>query len=140
MTMLSGTIGTVLAMVGIFSLGGIESFLGALTITLVPTTGILLVHYFLFERGIDTDSLFDRNGKYWYLRGWNPSALIAWFVVGAYAVLAPEWVVPALSSAIVAGILYYALNAPILDRLDIYTAEPTNLDSVVPIGSTSSHS
>ncbi len=128
MTILSGAIGTVLAMVGIFSLGGIESFLGALTITLVPTTGILLVHYYLVEGGIDTDHLFDRNGKYWYLKGWNPSALIAWLVAAAYAVLAPEWVVPALSSAIVAGILYYTLNDPILDRLDIRTTEPTNLD------------
>ncbi len=128
MTTLSGVIGTVLAMSGIFSFGGIQSFLGALTITLVPTTGVLLVHYYIIEGGLDTDHLFDTSGKYWYFKGWNPAAVIAWFVAAAYAILAPEWVVPALSSAIVAGVIYYALNDPIGERIETRTADPSQAD------------
>ncbi len=33
-------------------------------ITLVPTTGILLVHYHLLEGGMDVDALFEIDGTY----------------------------------------------------------------------------
>jgi cytosine permease len=113
MTALTGVIGTGLAMGGIFSVGGITSFLSSLTITLVPTTGILLAHYYGFKRGFDADDLFNTGGQYWYLRGWNPTAVLAWAVGAAFAVLAPAWSVPALSSAVVAGGIYYALKSPV---------------------------
>lgn len=128
MTTAAGVIGTILAMAGIFSFGGIQSFLGALTITLVPTTGILLVHYYVVEGGIDTGQLFDTSGKYWYVKGWNPTAVIAWAVGAAYAILAPEWVVPALTSAVIAGVIYYGLHSPISARIGTETAETTGAD------------
>lgn len=123
MTTLAGLFGTVLAVVGIFSFGGIESFLETLTITLVPTTGILLVHYYVIEGGLDTDQLFKKGGKYWYLNGWNPTAVIAWAIGAGYAVAAPTWLVPALTSAVIAGIIYYGLHAPVSDRLGIGISE-----------------
>ncbi|GAA5064295.1 purine-cytosine permease family protein [Haladaptatus pallidirubidus] len=122
MTMLTGAIGTILAIMGIFSFGGIDAFLGALTITLVPTTGVMLVHYYLFEHGIDDQALFQHGGKYWYLSGWHPAAIIAWFVGAIYAIWANGWIpgfagapylVPALTSAVVAGIIYYSLKNPV---------------------------
>jgi cytosine permease len=113
MTTATGIIGTVLAIAGIFSFGGILNFLEALTITLVPTTGVLLVHYYAFERSFDADELFNTGGRYWYLKGWNPTAVAAWAVGAAFAVLAPDWAVPALSSAIIAGLIYYPLKAPV---------------------------
>ncbi|WP_227380404.1 purine-cytosine permease family protein [Haladaptatus halobius] len=122
MTMLTGAIGTALAITGIFSFGGINAFLGALTITLVPTTGVLLAHYYLFEHGIDERALFQRGGKYWYLRGWHPASVIAWGISAVYAIWANGWIpgltgapylVPALTSAVVAGAIYYGLKNPV---------------------------
>lgn len=122
MTTLTGVIGTGLAIAGIFSFGGITAFLSALTITLVPTTGILLVHYFLFENGFDEDALFQREGKYWYLSGWHPAAVVAWVVGALYAIWANGWIpgiagaeylVPALTSAVVGGVIYFGLKDPI---------------------------
>lgn len=113
MTTATGLIGTALAIGGIYSIGGITSFLTALTVTLVPTTGILLVHYYLFDRGFDADELFNEGGSYWYLGGWNPAAVVAWIVGAVFAVYTPEWTVPALSSGIVAGVIYYGLKSPI---------------------------
>jgi purine-cytosine permease-like protein len=122
MTTLTGAIGTVLAIAGIFSFGGITAFLSALTITLVPTTGVLLVHYFLFEKGFDSDALFQKQGKYWYLSGWHPAAVVAWIIGAAYAIWANGWIpglsgaqflVPALTSAVVAGVIYFALKNPV---------------------------
>lgn len=118
MTTVTGLVGTGLAIAGIFSFGGITSFLSALTITLVPTTGVLLVHYYLFERGFDADALFNVGGEYWYLKGWNPTAVLAWVVGAVFAVLSPDWLVPALSSGVVAGGIYYALKSPIDDWLE----------------------
>lgn len=122
MTTLTGAIGTVLAIAGIFSFGGITAFLSALTITLVPTTGVLLVHYFLFEKGFDSEALFQKRGKYWYLSGWHPAAVVAWLIGAVYAIWANGWIpglsgaqflVPALTSAIVAGVIYFALKNPV---------------------------
>jgi cytosine permease len=123
-TTVTGLIGTVLAIGGIFSYGGILAFLEALTITLVPTTGILLVHYYFLEQGLSIGALFEKGGQYWYIRGWNPAAITAWVVGAAYAVFAPEWAVPALSSAVVAGLLYYSLQRPLNARFGTQTTDP----------------
>lgn len=128
MTTLSGVIGTAFAMGGIFTYGGILNFLEALTITLVPTTGILLVHYFLIEGGIDTDALFDTDGKYWYLGGWNPAAVVAWTIGAAYAIWSPEWVVPALSAIVLAGAVYYALHSPVENWIETREPQPDVAD------------
>lgn len=113
MTTATGLIGTALAIGGIYSIGGITSFLTALTVTLVPTTGILLVHYYLLDRDFDADELFNKGGDYWYFSGWNPAAVLAWIAGAAFATVTPAWTVPALSSGIVAGLIYYGLKSPI---------------------------
>lgn len=113
MTTATGLIGAGLAVAGIYSIGGIQSFLTALTVTLVPTTGVLLVHYYAFERDFDADELFNTGGQYWYLRGWNPAAVLAWIIGAGFSVLSPDWVVPALSSALVAGGIYAVIKSPV---------------------------
>lgn len=128
MTVVTGLIGTALAVGGIFSFGGITTFLSALTVTLVPTTGVLLVHYYLVEEGIDTDALFEKHGDYWYLHGWNPAAVLAWLVGAVFAIQAPSWLVPALSSALIAGVIYYGLTSPVNRWLDDRQAEPQAAD------------
>lgn len=128
MTTLSGAVGTAFAMAGIFTFGGIEAFLVGLTITLVPTTGILFVHYYLIEGGIDTDALFETEGKYWYFKGWNPAAVIAWVIGAAYAILSPEWAVPALTAIALAGGIYYVLYSPMEDWVETRQASPDVAD------------
>lgn len=113
MTTATGLIGTALAIGGIYSIGGINGFLTALTVTLVPTTGILLVHYYLLDRDFNADELFNKGGDYWYFSGWNPAAVLAWIVGAAFATVTPAWTVPALSSGIVSGLIYYGLKSPI---------------------------
>lgn len=137
MTTLTGLIGTVLAIAGIFSFGGITTFLSALTITLVPTTGILLVHYFLFENGLNSEALFQRDGKYWYLSGWHPAAVVAWFVGAVYAIWANGWIpgldgapylVPALTSALVGGAIYFGLKNPVESWINSRSTSPEAAD------------
>ena len=39
--------------------------------------------------------------------------MLAWIVGAGFATVTPAWTVPALSSGIVAGIIYYGLKSPI---------------------------
>ncbi|AGP54311.1 NCS1 family nucleobase:cation symporter-1 [Streptomyces rapamycinicus] len=70
----------------------IQYFLGGLGAFLGPLVAILLVDYYLVRRGrIDVDALFsaDQAGAYYYRRGFNPEAVIAFVPAAAVsAVLA----------------------------------------------------
>ncbi|NEW71841.1 NCS1 family nucleobase:cation symporter-1 [Streptomyces rapamycinicus] len=58
----------------------IQYFLGALGAFLGPLVAVLLVDYYLVRRGnIDVDALFsaDKAGAYYYRKGFNPEAIIA---------------------------------------------------------------
>ncbi|MGW5446633.1 NCS1 family nucleobase:cation symporter-1 [Streptomyces asiaticus] len=70
----------------------IQYFLGGLGAFLGPLVAILLVDYYLVRRGrIDVDALFsaDAAGAYYYRRGFNPEAVIAFVPAAAVsAVLA----------------------------------------------------
>jgi putative hydroxymethylpyrimidine transporter CytX len=53
-------------------------FIGAM---FCPLFGIVLVDYFLLRRGaIDLEDLYKRGGKYWFSKGINPFAFIAWAI------------------------------------------------------------
>ena len=53
-------------------------FIGAM---FCPLFGIVLADYFFLKRGeIDLDDLYRRDGKYWFWKGVNPTALIAWAI------------------------------------------------------------
>ncbi len=53
-------------------------FIGAM---FCPLFGIVLVDYFLLRREvIDIEDLYKREGKYWFWKGINPFAIIAWAI------------------------------------------------------------
>ena len=53
-------------------------FIGAM---FCPLFGIVLVDYFLLRRGeIDLEDLYKKEGKYWFAKGINPIAIIAWAI------------------------------------------------------------
>ncbi|MGW2630977.1 NCS1 family nucleobase:cation symporter-1 [Streptomyces chattanoogensis] len=77
----------------------IQYFLGALGAFLGPLVAILLVDYYLIRRGrIDVDALFsaDERGAYFYRRGYNPKAVIAF--LPAAAVSASLALIPAFDA------------------------------------------
>ena len=53
-------------------------FIGAM---FCPLFGIVLADYFLLRKGvIDLADLYKREGKYWFSKGINPFAIIAWVI------------------------------------------------------------
>jgi NCS1 family nucleobase:cation symporter-1 len=53
-------------------------FIGAM---FCPLFGIVLVDYFLLRKGvIDLEDLYRREGRYWFSKGMNPLAMIAWVI------------------------------------------------------------
>ncbi|KAJ6093444.1 hypothetical protein N7486_008733 [Penicillium sp. IBT 16267x] len=58
------------------------AFLGAYTLFLGATTGVMMVDYFWVRRGygINISHLFKPRGIYWYTWGCNWRAFVAWFV------------------------------------------------------------
>lgn len=58
------------------------AFLGAYTLFLGATTGVIMTDYFWVRRGygINISHLFKPHGIYWYNFGFNWRAFIAWFV------------------------------------------------------------
>ncbi len=58
------------------------AFLGAYTLFLGATTGVIMTDYFWVRRGhgINISHLFKPHGIYWYKFGFNWRAFVAWFV------------------------------------------------------------
>ncbi|OQV10362.1 hypothetical protein CLAIMM_14376 [Cladophialophora immunda] len=58
------------------------AFLGAYTLFLGATTGVIMMDYFWVRRGygINISHLFKPHGIYWYQYGCNWRAFVAWFV------------------------------------------------------------
>jgi NCS1 family nucleobase:cation symporter-1 len=58
------------------------AFMGAYTLFLGATTGVMMTDYFWVRRGygINISHLFKPQGIYWYNHGFNWRAFVAWFV------------------------------------------------------------
>jgi NCS1 family nucleobase:cation symporter-1 len=98
-------------------------FIGAM---FCPLFGIVLVDYFLIRRRvIDLEDLYKRGGKYWFSKGINPLAIIAWAIgFGIYLGFSPmlmekvlqvkaafPWPLgSSLPSMILAGLIYWFLR------------------------------
>ncbi len=84
--------------VSVISQIGIPGFVNALGAIVAPFYGIIVVDYYLVKREhLDMEQLFssDPNGAYYYVKGWNSKALMAF---GAAAIFSISTVlVPALS-------------------------------------------
>jgi putative hydroxymethylpyrimidine transporter CytX len=77
---IGGVLGTVTALI-FPTLLNYEHFLLFIGAMFCPLFGIVLIDYFLLKKGrIDLLDLYKGNGKYWYWKGINPSAFIAWII------------------------------------------------------------
>ena len=77
---IGGALGTVTALVfpAILEYEHFLLFIGAM---FCPLFGIVLVDYFLLRKKIlVVDDLYQKGGRYWFHRGVNPTAILAWVV------------------------------------------------------------
>ena len=72
--------GILLAVAGIYSFQGLVNYLTLITALLIPTTGVLVVDYFVRNRRqMLAEELFKReDSAYWFYKGWNIRAVVAW--------------------------------------------------------------
>ena len=123
--LIGGVLGTATALVfpTILEYEHFLLFIGAM---FCPLFGIVLADYFLLrKRVLQTEDLYKETGPYWFARGVNPVAFVAWaigFVI--YMGFSPmlmekvlnvqaafPWAIgSSLPSMIIAGLIYWALR------------------------------
>jgi NCS1 family nucleobase:cation symporter-1 len=83
-----------------------------ITALLIPTTGVLVVDYFIRNRRrILADELFKKeDSAYWFNRGWNVRAVIAWASGAIVTFAVPQSWIPAVSAMVASGLVYYLLT------------------------------
>ncbi len=78
--LLGGILGTATALV-FPSLLNYEHFLLFIGAMFCPLFGVVLVDYFFVRKGsLKVEDLYRRGGEYWFWKGWNPSAFVAWLI------------------------------------------------------------
>jgi len=98
-------------------------FIGAM---FCPLFGIVLIDYFLQKKGsVDVEDLYKKEGKYWFWKGINPLAILAWAIgFAVYLGFSPmlmekvlgikaafPWPIgSSLPSFILAGLIYWLLK------------------------------
>ncbi|MDZ7749196.1 MAG: NCS1 family nucleobase:cation symporter-1 [Halofilum sp. (in: g-proteobacteria)] len=105
--------------VSVISKIGITGFVNTLGSVLAPFYGIIVADYYLVKQGrLDIQEIFSASpqGRYYYVKGWNQNALIAFAAAAVFSV-ASVWV-PALAGlsgyawligAFLGGVFYYVL-------------------------------
>ncbi|MDD4072183.1 MAG: putative hydroxymethylpyrimidine transporter CytX [Desulfobacterales bacterium] len=92
-----------------------ENFLLLIGAMFVPLFGVVLTDYFIIrKRRIDVGQLYKRCGEYWYVKGYNVSAIISWaigFAVFETVAHMQYTVGGTLPSIIVSGLLYQVLTS-----------------------------
>ena len=122
---IGGMLGIVVAII-VPSLLNYEHFLLFIGAMFCPLFGIVLVDYFFLRRRvIDLEDLYKRGGKYWFWKGVNPYAIIAWSIgFAVYLGFSPmlmekvlqikvsfSWPLgSSLPSMILAGLIYWLLR------------------------------
>src|SRR5215210_7100265 len=124
--------GILLALGGIYSFQGLVNYLTLITALLIPTTGVLVVDYFIRnKRRMLTEELFKKEeSAYWFYEGWNIRAVIAWASGAIVTFAVPDSWIPAISAMIVSGAVYYLVTMntePVTSREATVTSrrEPT---------------
>ena len=121
---LGGILGTGVAMV-FPALLHYEHFLLFIGAMFCPLFGIVLADYFLLKKGlIEVEDLYREEGRYWFWKGVNPIAILAWAIGFAiYLGFSPmlmekvlgikaafPWPIgSSLPSLIIAGLIYWGL-------------------------------
>jgi cytosine permease len=111
-SIIASIVGIVLGVLGIYSFQGLVNYLTLITALLIPTTGVLVVDYFIRNRRqILAEELFKKeDSAYWFHRGWNVRAVIAWVCGAVVTVAVPDSWIPAVSAMIASGVVYYLLT------------------------------
>ena len=128
-SIIASVAGILLALAGIYSFQGLVNYLTLITALLIPTTGVLVVDYFIRNRRqILADELFKKeDSAYWFYRGWNIRAVIAWAAGAIVTVAVPQSWIPAVSAMIISGVVYYLLTMntePVTSREPTTSREP----------------
>jgi NCS1 family nucleobase:cation symporter-1 len=77
---IGGILGTATALI-FPTLLDYEHFLLFIGAMFCPLFGIVLVDYFLIRKGLlDVEGLYMKNGKYWFWKGLNLTAILAWAI------------------------------------------------------------
>jgi NCS1 nucleoside transporter family len=110
-TVITGIIGTIIAVAGIYSWNGLFTFLTYEGAFLAPAGAILIAEYFNIRRKeINIEGLYNESGIYKYTSGWHIPAIIAVIVGAAWGLFIPAYYVPAVSAFILTYILYFVLR------------------------------
>ena len=109
---IGGILGTITA-VFFPDLLSYEHFLLFIGAMFCPLFGVVLTDYFLVQRGVvDSESLYRKGGRYWFWKGINPSAILAW---------------------VLGFVIYLGFSSLLLEKvLGIKTAFPWALGSSLP--------
>jgi purine-cytosine permease-like protein len=124
---IGGALGTVTALI-FPTLLNYEHFLLFIGAMFCPLFGIVLVDHFLLNKNlVDVEALYKREGKYWFWKGVNPRAILAWAtgfavylgfspmlmekVLGIKAAF-PWPMGSSLPSLILAGFIYWLFKGP----------------------------
>jgi NCS1 family nucleobase:cation symporter-1 len=106
---IAGTISILVALV--FPMEQYENFLFFIGAMFIPLFGVVLTDYFILRRRrLDIGDLYREGGAYWYRKGFNPAAIIAWaagFAVYEAMALLSLPVGGSLPAMFTAGILYW---------------------------------
>jgi NCS1 family nucleobase:cation symporter-1 len=107
-----GTLGTVLAL--LFPATAYEGFLLLIGSVFCPLFGVVLADYFFLRKQRYFESGLDANRLYWYVRGFNPWAFIAWGIgFGLYHLFQRQTVwgssIPSLLAGGVVYLIFMAL-------------------------------
>jgi NCS1 family nucleobase:cation symporter-1 len=77
---IGGVLGTLTALI-FPSLLEYEHFLLFIGAMFCPLFGVVLVDYFFLQKGsLNVEDLYKREGRYWFIQGVNPLAILAWTI------------------------------------------------------------
>jgi nucleobase:cation symporter-1, NCS1 family len=97
------------------------SYVGMLGNLFSPIAGVLVADYLFVKRmRIDLVALFERDGPYWYWRGFNPIAA-AWTAIGflVYMFVIPQAYVQTVCTMVITGFGYWATTKLVAMRSDV---------------------
>lgn len=89
-----------------------------------PIFGIMVVDYYVFRKTkLDIDELYRTHGKYYYWKGFNIPAMVAWIVATGLAIMIPDY--SFLVAGGFGGLLYYILAKGFSKKMPVMVSEET---------------
>jgi len=109
---IAGAVSILVALV--FPLEQYENFLFFIGAMFIPLFGVVLTDYFIIrKRKLEIEAIFREDGPYWYRRGYNAVALMAWaagFAVYEALALLKAPIGGSIPSMLAAGMIYWAIS------------------------------